>query len=299
MVRDTLNKYIWLIDTINSYGAITLRHLSQLWQNSHLGDGNPLPRRTFFAMRQAIEEKFGVSIKVNKAFEYYIDKEGTLADAALRDWMLDSSAMQDLLADNRDLSPRIHIEPVPSARQFLPAVIRAMKQNLRITFSYASFTRVLPDKDILFEPYFVKLFRQRWYMVGRRVSDREIRTYALDRITEITGTSQTFSIPESLSAESYFADLFGIAQSHAETADITLKTTLEQAKYLRALPLHASQREEMFSSFSLFHYRMKLTRDLISHLVSLGPEVKVLEPRALQVMVKEQLKETLALYENE
>ena len=56
MPRNTLNRYIWLVDTIARYGHITLKRLSELWQLSSLGDGSPLPRRTFNNYRAAIEQ---------------------------------------------------------------------------------------------------------------------------------------------------------------------------------------------------------------------------------------------------
>ncbi len=297
MSSGRINKYIWIIDTITRHGAISRSELSRLWQQSSQGDGNPIPHRTFFSYRRRIEDELGVSIKCNRAHEYYIDSAETIRDMAYRDWLLDAANMQGVLHDNRDISRRIHIEPVPSARQFLSDVLNAIRYSRRLSFSYASFARARPDNDIIFEPYFVKLFRQRWYMVGRRVYDEEIRTYALDRVTDLTVLSHTFDMPEEPSADTFFADLFGITQSHASAQNIKLKVNLRAAKYIRVLPLHESQREEQFSEFSIFNFRMKLTDDLLRHLLSLGADVEVLQPAALRLMMINALKETLLLYE--
>ena len=297
MSSGRINKYIWIIDTITRHGAISRSELSRLWQQSSQGDGNPIPHRTFFSYRRRIEDELGVSIKCNRAHEYYIDSAETIRDMAYRDWLLDAANMQGVLHDNRDISRRIHIEPVPSARQFLSDVLNAIRYSRRLSFSYASFARARPDNDIIFEPYFVKLFRQRGYMVGRRVYDEEIRTYALDRVTDLTVLSHTFDMPEEPSADTFFADLFGITQSHASAQNIKLKVNLRAAKYIRVLPLHESQREEQFSEFSIFNFRMKLTDDLLRHLLSLGADVEVLQPAALRLMMINALKETLLLYE--
>ena len=297
MSSGRINKYIWIIDTITRHGAISRSELSRLWQQSSQGDGNPIPHRTFFAYRRRIEDELGVSIKCNSAHEYYIDSAETIRDMAYRDWLLDAANMQGVLHDNRDISRRIHIEPVPSARRFLSDVLNAIRYSRRLSFSYASFARVRPDNDIVFEPYFVKLFHQRWYMVGRRVYDEEIRTYALDRVTDLTVLSHKFDMPEEPSADTFFADLFGITQSHAPAQNIKLKVNLRSAKYIRALPLHESQREEQFSEFSIFNFKMKLTDDLLRHLLSLGADVEVLQPVALRLMMTNALKKTLSLYE--
>lgn len=297
MSTGSINKYIWIIDTIARHGAISRSALSKLWQQSSQGDGNPIPHRTFFSYRRRIENELGVSIKCNSAHEYYIDDAETIIDMAYRDWLLDAANIQGVLHDNRDISRRIHIEPVPSARRFLSDVLDAIRYSRRLSFSYTSFARVRSDKNIVFEPYFVKLFHQRWYMVGRRISDEEIRTYALDRVEDMSVLSQTFDMPEEPSADTFFSELFGITQSHAPAQNIKLKVNLRSAKYIRALPLHESQREEQFSEFSIFNYRMKLTDDLLRHLLSLGADIEVLQPAALRLMMINAIKETLSLYE--
>lgn len=298
MLPDRLTKYIWIIDTINQYGSISRARLSQLWQASDLGNGNPLPHRTFFTYRRAIEQQLGVSIKCNGANEYYIDHKDTLQDVAYRNWMLDSYAMRGVLEDNRDIADRIHVEPIPSARQHLATVVQAIRTGKTIEFTHHSYTRPRPDTGISFEPFFLKLFRQRWYMVGRRVSDKEIRTYALDRITDLSMTSRTFTPPPDLTAESYFSQIYGITQSRAPASKIKLQVRPQTAKYLRTLPLHESQREEQFSDYSIFNYELKLTDDLVRHLLSLGNEVKVLQPATLRLMLLNKLKDTLAQYDD-
>lgn len=297
MSTGRINKYIWIVDTISRQGPISRARLSELWQRSPQGDGNPIPHRTFFSLRRRIEDELGVGIKCNAAHEYYIDSSETVHDVAYRDWLLDAASLQGALSDNRDISCRIHIEPVPSARQHLSSVLEAIRLSRRLRFTYASFSRPRPDHDILFEPYFVKLFSRRWYMVGRRVSDGETRTYALDRITDLAILPYTFPMPPEPTAESFFSDIFGITQSRAPAQHIKLKVAPRYAKYLRALPLHESQREEQFSHFSIFNYKMKLTDDLVRHLLSLGSDIEVIAPASLRLMLLSALKETLSKYE--
>jgi len=261
-----------------------------------VSDGEELPHRTFFAYRRAIEEQFGITIKCNGANEYYIDATETVQDKAFRDWVLDSYALRSVLDDNRDIASRIYVDQVPSAREYLSPVLGAIRRHKRLRFSYAPFTRRSEDKDIEFDPYFVRLYDRRWYMVGRRASDSMLRTYALDRVTAMTHTHFEFEMPEEPSPKHYFADIYGITQSGAPAHDIKLKADASYAKYLQALPLHESQEEERFDTFSIFRYRMKLTPDLVRHILSLGSSVQVLAPRELRLMVIEELKNTLKNY---
>ena len=61
--------------------------------------------------------------------------------------------------------------------------------------------------------------------------------------------------------------------------------------------MHRSQSEHIYSGYSIFSYRMKLTPDLVRDLVGIGPEITVLEPRELVLMVKTQLTRTLQNYD--
>ena len=297
MRNDMLNKYIWIVDTITSRGRVTRRELNELWERSAHYDGKPIPHRTFFNMRREVESLFNIDILCDNLNRYYIASADSPADKAFRSWMLDSFAMRSAVAEASDLSKRIEVENIPSARDYLAPVIRAIRENKQILFSYAGFNRAFPDKDILYAPYFLKLFRQRWYMIGKRGDSGEIRTYALDRISSLTITDRSFSLPEGLEPSDVFGDLFGITSSHGPVHHVILEAKPLTAKYLRALPLHRSQREDIYSDRSLFHYDLKLTPDFLRELMSLGPDIKVVEPKELSLMLLQQLQATLSNYQ--
>ncbi len=299
MSKNLLNRYIWLIDTIKRHGSITRERLNRLWMQSPISDGEPMPRRTFYNYRNAIEELFKINIECNPStFEYYIDSESDNYSESVTDWLLNSAAMSNVLSSVGEVSDRIFLEDVPSARMHLSTVIGALKEYHPVTFSYHPYTRVNPSPGVTVEPYFLKIFRQRWYVTGRNVKEDKIKTYALDRMTEVNVLDTvTFSIPDDFDSEAFVRDTFGIVFSHGDPKDVTLKADSRQAKYLRALPLHHSQQEMIHDSYSLFHYRLRLTPDFVQEILSLGPSVMVLSPPELRAMVVSSLKETIALYE--
>lgn len=299
MSKNLLNRYIWLIDTIKRHGSITRERLNRLWMQSPISDGEPMPRRTFYNYRNAIEELFKINIECNPStFEYYIDSESDNYSESVTDWLLNSAAMSNVLSSVGEVSDRIFLEDVPSARMHLSTVIGALKEYHPVTFSYHPYTRVNPSPGVTVEPYFLKIFRQRWYVTGRNVKEDKIKTYALDRMTDVNVLDTvTFSIPDDFDSEAFVRDTFGIVFSHGDPKDVTLKADSRQAKYLRALPLHHSQQEMIHDSYSLFHYRLRLTPDFVQEILSLGPSVMVLSPPELRAMVVSSLRETIALYE--
>jgi len=296
--RNLLARYIWLIDTIRRYGSITREKLNELWMQSPYSEGDPLPRRTFYNYRGAIEELFNINIECNPTtYEYYIDS-GDSHQASVTDWLLNSAAMSNVLSSVKDVSDSIFLEDVPSARLYLSQVISALRERHPLHFTYRPYTRVNPTRDVVIEPYFLKIFRQRWYVTGLNTRDGIIKTYALDRMEDVIIGSETFTIDPNFNAEKFVSDSFGIVFTQAEPHAVVIRATARRAKYLRALPLHHSQREEIHDSFSDFHYRLRLTPDFVQELLSLGADVKVISPPELRAMVTDGLRNALAQYEN-
>jgi predicted DNA-binding transcriptional regulator YafY len=201
--------------------------------------------------------------------------------------MKDSSIPQD----------RIEVEDVPSAREFLPTVLEAIGSAHKISFTYAGFSKSRPESGICFRPYFVKRYKQRWYMVGLREKSEDIRTYALDRVMDLSLLDETFDMPD-ITPGPFFENLIGITSSKAGVRTVRIKATPTQAKYFRALPFHATQQEVLHDDYSIFSYRLKLNYELVHELLSYGDAVQVLEPKELILMMTSQLRGTLSLYEN-
>lgn len=298
MSRNLLARYIWLIDTIRRFGSITRGRLNELWAQSPYSNGEPLPRRTFYNYRNAIEELFNINIECNPAtYEYYIDS-GDSHQASVTDWLLNSAAMSDVLASVRDVSDRIFLEDVPSARLYLSQVTAALRARHPIRFTYRPYTRVNPTHDVVIEPYFLKIFRQRWYVTGRNVRDGIIKTYALDRMEDVVTEDETFEDDVMFDAERFVSDSFGIVFTQAEPRHVVIRAGIRQAKYLRALPLHHSQHEEIHDEFSDFHYNLRLTPDFVQELLSMGPDIKVMSPPELRAMVVTSLRSALDQYDS-
>ena len=299
MANDILRKYVWLIDTLSRYNRLSKEEIENLWIKSGVDDGNPLPDRTFYHYRRAIEEIFHIDIKCDRSGKYYIDKQSSPQTMALINWMLDSVTLSSAIQNHNAKSERIEIEDVPSAREYLPVVIEAINESNKIVFTYAGFSRSRAENNILFHPYFLKRYKQRWYMIGRKEKDNSIRTYALDRVKEMKIVKENFDMPGSLTMEQLFTNIVGVTTSAAPVRTIKLKTTPNQAKYFRALPLHHSQKEEVHDQYSVFEYQLQLNYELAHEILAFGDAVKVIEPPELKAMVVSQLKGTLALYENQ
>lgn len=297
MAQDLVRRHIWLIDTLYKYGRLSRKEISRLWQLSHLGDGNPLPERTFHHHRRAIEQNFHLSIECNSRGEYFIEESDSPKESAFVRYLINSYVINDTLSDMPEVSPNIIVEDIPSSREFLPLVLEAVKKKCKLQFSYQGFNRSLPDRNIRFSPCFVKLYKQRWYMIGIKEAIGKVRTYALDRVTEMTLLNEPCDASSHLSPEDFFENCLGITQSKAPARNIRLRVSASQAKYFRALPLHHSQQEvESGPEYSVFVYKLKINYELVHEILSFGSSVYVEAPAELRIMVVNELKRTLDSY---
>ena len=299
MINDLTARYIWMIDTLNRYGRLSREEISNLWRKSNFSDGDPMPARTFYHYRRGIERNFNIDIKCDEYGKYYLEGADELKNKSSTNLMLESYAVGSALVSHPLPPDRVEVEDVPSAREYLPMMLEAIADSQKVIISYSSFARSRTETEILFRPYFMKRYKQRWYVIGLKEKGKEIRTYALDRISAMQFTGEGFDMPPAITTADIFDSIIGVTTSKAPVRIVKLKVTPTQAKYFRALPLHHSQTEEVHDSYSIFSYYLKLNYELTHEILSFGDAVMVLEPPELRLMVTNQLKDTLARYENE
>jgi len=280
MPSNLFNRYIWLIDIIYRNGKITLEDINRKWVKHPLSDGNPIPNRTFHNHRTAIEEIFDINIECDlSTYEYFIDHAEDMERGGVRRWLINTFAVNNLINESHKLKERIVFENIPSGQQYLTPIIEAMRDGVKVEITYQSYWSDAATYEI--EPYFIKVFKQRWYVIGK--SDK-VRIYALDRIKRLNVTAHSFKIPENFDPESFFQDCYGIIQGEdIKSEKVKLRFESSQAKYIRALPLHHSQKEiEITAEFVVFEYRIKPTFDFIQEILLHGDLVEVLSPLSLR-----------------
>lgn len=298
MAKDLYKRYAWLVETIRRRGRITRAELDERWIASGLGDGHPMSRRTFYNYRQGIRDNLSIEIGFDAStYEYYIVEQDT-HQQSVSDWLLNSKAVSDVMAQAIEVSDRIFLEDVPSARNHLAGVIEALKKNSRLSFDYYNYARSRPTRGVVLEPYFIKIFKQRWYVVGRNVTEDRIKTYALDRMRELKHLKERFEMPATFNADEYFRYAFGIVVTKGEPQKIAIKADPRTAHYLRDLPLHPSQSEVVHDGFSIFYYTMLISQDLVQELLSYGQRLTVLQPAELRALITADLRASLTNYKN-
>lgn len=293
MSKNLLNKYVWLVETIYKAKFISLEEINKLWLEEDMSEGMEIPRKTFNTWKNQAEELFGININCERkgGYNYYIENADDIKNGGFRNWLLESVSVGNLLLENKSLSNRIILENVPSGKEHLARILEAMKKSEICEITYKSYWENY-EKTLKVAPYCVKLFRQRWYMVARRLFDDRIRIYSLDRIRQLSLMTENFTYPEDFSPENYFDDFFGIINIKDVPAEtVVLKVDAGQANYMRALPLHSSQKEVERNIFgSVFTLKIRPTFDFMQEILWNGDSVEVIEPQWLRIEMSNMVK---------
>ena len=299
MGKELFSRYVWLLETIHRAGKITFEEINARWLRSELSGGETLSLRTFHHHRDAIEELFDINIECIKrgGYCYYIEDTEELEKGCVRKWLLNSFAVDNLIVESRKLKSRILLEEVPSGKRYLIPLIEAMRDGMIVEVDYQSFRQQVPA-NFEIEPYCLKLFRQRWYVVARSPHYNRVMIYSLDRILDLEVSVKTFYYPEEFNPQSYFDACFGIvADDDIGIETVQLKVYAPQDKYFDALPLHHSQRTvEVTEGHTVYEYRIRPTYDFVQELLSHGADVEVLQPSLLRSRLGDIAKEMVALY---
>ena len=315
-MKDYLRRHIWILSKLyENPKGLTYKEFEYEWGRTELNSlKTPLPKRTFADCLRAIEDAFDIQISsdARNGYRYRIVNREWLEKDNVKDWLLSAFAVNGLLQDSKGLRDRVMYEEIPSGNEYLLKILGAMKKDNVIRISYQDFYDTAPH-EIDLEPYCVRVFRQRWYVIGvmRNIPDWEeasemtnqgnIRRYALDRIKYLEVTDETFKMPVHFSAESYFAKAFGIIvePEKYKVERIRLKVTdiNHRRQYIRSLPLHDSQREvERYDDYSIFELQVMPAYDFIQQILAMSNEVEVLSPKNVREEIARWVKEIAKLY---
>ena len=279
------NCYIWLLNTI-ARGPISRAAIDEKWAHSSVNEYKQdyLPESNFHRWKSTVEMLFDVHIKCNAYNEYYIEEASDLRGTDLRLRLLNLMSMDSLLKDSKELSDQILFEPIPSGEKFLAPIIEALRDKTAIEMTYQGFTKDYPATFIV-EPYCLKMFKQRWYVLAYSPGIDKMRVYGLDRIHAIEPTKKKYQLPDDFDAEAYFKDAYGVTvlDDQQEPQKIVISMSEDQAHYLRTLPLHSSQKEiEPINGYPAFSFYVYPSDEFCQELFKYGSYLEVHEPESLR-----------------
>jgi predicted DNA-binding transcriptional regulator YafY len=217
-----------------------------------------MPTSTFYDKCKEIESIYGVKVVRNnmRYSLYHHHREG-------------SDLLNFLIGENTNIEIEggIWLKPLGSA----------IDERRTVRMDYQSVGK--PPYSTLLSPYCLHMAQGRCYVVGFSSHHSSVRTFALDRIGQLTTLPSRFTRPVDFNATRYFQHSFGAFGGEGlKPQHVELMCNEWLTAYLRQRPLHGSQLETAEGQFEL---DVALTKDFIGMLLSFGSSVKVVAPEEL------------------
>lgn len=299
MAANKFGRYVWLVDLIRCHPYITFKEISDKWEASGLGDGKPLPWKTFMNHKEAVQTIFDIIIScdVKRRYGYYIEDVKLLEGSVFRSWLIDSYATLNQLQVDKKLEKRISFEKNPSGNNFLQTLLQAMRQNAVVEITHQGFGKSYAS-TFQVEPYHLKVYNRRWYLIGLSVLSENIRTYALDRIQCVKITDEVFKFPETFDIDKYFEGCVGIiTDAECDIERVVVKAYGWARKYLATLPIHDSQRAIASDDKTItYEFYVRPNYEFVQKLLQQTDQVEVVEPEWLKEKICKIAENILAYY---
>ena len=277
--RESISRYNLIIKKLRRFPASFKEISETLALESELQSYNfNVSKRTFQRDLEDIRSIYNIDIQYDTSRKaYHIDTD---EQPEVNERIMEAFDTFNALNISDRLSDHIHFEKrKPQGTENLYGLLHAIKNHLLITFTYQKYWEdELTDRKV--EPYALKEFKNRWYIVCKDLNDSKIKSFALDRLSELFITRQSFKAPQDFNINEHFRFCFGIiGPNNSEPQEVILSFDPFQGKYIKSLPLHETQEiiadneDELLIKLKIF-----ITHDFFMELLSHGENVKVIKP---------------------
>jgi predicted DNA-binding transcriptional regulator YafY len=201
--------------------------------------------------------------------------------------------------DDKDISQFVQFETALSSggNEYLPEILNAIRNGLMIRFDYTSFVSG-QSKLRSVSPLLLKEYRNRWYLISFDQEKKDIITYGLDRMRELTLTEEKSTVPVHFDAAAYFRYAYGITANNKTTPEtIVFSAQNVAAKYIETQPFHDTQQvTNRGDRATTFEVTLLPSEELIRNILSYAGEIEVVLPLSLREEIIRRLRGMNAVY---
>ena len=181
--------------------------------------------------------------------------------------------------------------------EYISIFYNAILYNKVLKVQYKSF-KELKSQSIIFHTYYIKQYKNRWFVFGLNYEFNEISNLALDRIVNIKETKLDYKSNTSIDFTEYFEDVIGVTlPKNATLEKIELKVDVDLFPYIKTKPIHGSQKiKEKKESYVVIELKLIPNYELESLILSFGEAMTVLSPQVLREWLKNRIQKNLNNY---
>lgn len=245
-----------------------------------------------------ISRQFKIEIANEKKGDkkYYIKSKPEMQEHSQR--LLESYQMIHIIEASQDYAEHVILETrKANGLEHFHGLLYAIKNKKIITFNHFKYWEdVISERTV--HVLALKESGGRWYLIAVDTKDNKLKTFGLDRMSELMISKTSFRNKYDFNIKEMFLHSFGILNLENEKSQkIRLSFTWEQGQYVKNFPLHHSQKvtEEKGDEVIMELY-LSITDDFVMELLSYGGEVTVLSPKSLINQVKKIYANALSNY---
>ena len=280
---------------------MSLKEINDHYQYSSIYDGEIIPR-TFARYKDYIAETFPCYIDYNQSTNQYFLKRYHQygQDESLYNYLLSAyhiEGMSELAVKHRD---KVKLLDAPTGVENVQIILEAIDKQKGIECVYYSFDRATKKQQLLI-PYFLKTWEQRWYLAAEPDNHHHgISIFALERMDNICLTEKKMLPSNDVTADEYWEGSFGVNHSDNQVPEqIVIKAYGAQAEYIRALPIHESQKElERTDEYTIFEYHIVPCFNLFQQLLWHREKLEIIEPIKMREEMKKIVQNIISLYKD-
>jgi predicted DNA-binding transcriptional regulator YafY len=180
--------------------------------------------------------------------------------------------------------------------EFLEVLFKCCAQKQAVSFDYQKFGSDI-GKAYTIEPYLLKEYRNRWYVIGRDCQKDGLRTFSLDRILNVKDLELFFQSKGDFDTKEFFEHSMGITVTDSKPEEVILKVHEKMAPYLMSQPLHQSQQViNKKNGVVELSIKVLITVELVSTILGFGDQVEVVYPDTLRQELNLALTKALSYY---
>lgn len=292
--RDYILRYLFIIRKLRNSKKAKFEEIQKYIEGefSLLDEPKKISRRTFQRDLNDIRLIFNIDIQCNANGDYYIDED---ENSGFNNRILEGFDLFNALGSIQKKSSFVLLEErCALGTENIYGLLHAIQNCFIVRFTH---TKYWEDKvsQRTVKPYALKEFKGRWYILSEDMGDKRIKTFGLDRITNLDITQKSFTYPSDFKPDEYFRDCFGIITDDTiPVEEIVLSFDDVQARYIKSFPLHHSQKEiEPINGEYTIQLKLRPSIDFIMELLSHGEKVRIVKPDNLKERIKQVLQKSL------
>lgn len=290
-------RYLYVIDRLRSrpcsFSALQ-DHVMRKLEQDDIDTTFEYAIRTFERDKKDITALFGIVIQYNRKDKTYAIDEEEIEDQSVTR-MIDAFSIHHALQEGNKLSPSVFLEKRKSlGTEHIYGIIHAIQNLYLLQFTHQKHWEDFSTQREV-KPIAIKESQQRWYLVALDKKNETVKTFGLDRISNLKITDTKFK-PVAYNVETEFQHAFGV-ETYEAAKKVILEFSKQQGNYIKTFPLHKSQRivKETEDAVSIEIF-IHTTNDIKMELLKYGSNVKVIAPISLQNDIKNRISEMSNLY---